>query len=499
MSENNQLSSQLTVVAPMVVNAEQTAFREALDAAARPAASTNAALAAALTPATLNPAAFHATLPADAPTPLIGPEPATFRVSASELPSLRGVALLDQLALLDPSQLSRFVTKHSATVAALIANPPAAAAVASEWASWPQATRLLMVKQAPQLVGSLDGMPYAQRNVANRSFLASSEAAIRVQLASDSVGRAAKDELSKRLHMLQQVRDAVKKGASGNERTLVSLDATGEGRAVIAVGDPSTADYVDYLIPGMFSDVDTQIQVLAGGADSIATAQQTWLKELNPGTPASQLPTVATIAWIGYQTPNIVNVASMSLAREGQQSLTSSIEGLRAVRAARVVTHADGTVTGAQPFVAVLAHSYGSTAAMLSLQNDQVSVDALAIVGSPGSPARTAGQLNVTNGNVWVGAGATDPVPQTGLFGSQPTSAAYGAHRFGVDGAVDPLTGKSMGSVVGHDGYFVNGTESLRNMVLIGIGRGDLVLGLDGSSALALSRAHGTAPRGPRV
>jgi pimeloyl-ACP methyl ester carboxylesterase len=223
------------------------------------------------------------------------------------------------------------------------------------------------------------------------------------------------------------------------------------------------------------------------------------LKKLNPGVPASRLPTVATIAWIGYQTPNIVNVASMQLARQGQKSLTASIEGLRATRAAAVTTDATGTVAGKQPYVAILAHSYGSTAAMLSLQNDQVSVDALAMVGSPGSPARTAGQLNVTNGNVWVGAGSTDPVPQTGLFGSQPTSSAYGAHRFGVDGATDPLTGRTMDAVVGHDGYFVDGTESMRNMVLIGIGRGDLVLGLDGSSALSLHRAHGTVTRGPRL
>ena len=464
VAEISQLSAQLTVVAPAAFNAEQTAWRQALDAAA---------------------------LPAEDPSPLIGPKPATVRVSAAKLPSLRGVELLDQLSLLDKSQLSTFLTKHPATVDSLIANPPAAAAVASEWADWSTATRLLMVKQAPAVIGSLDGVPYAARDKANRSFLATSQLGICSKLASDSVGRAAKDELSKRLHMLQQVRAALKTGPSGNPRTLVSLDATGEGRAVIAIGDLATADYVDYLIPGMFSDVDTQIRVLAGGADEISTEQQAWLKKLNPGVAASQLPTVSTLAWIGYQTPNIVNVVSMSLAKEGQASLTKSIEGLRAARAA--------SGGGTQPYVAILAHSYGTTAAMLSLQNDQVSVDALAIVGSPGSPARTAGQLNVTNGNVWVGAGQTDPVPQTGLFGSQPTSAAYGAHRFGVDGASDPLTGRSMGAVVGHDGYFVTGTESLRNMVLIGIGRGDLVLGLDGSSALSLPRAHGTMPNGPRL
>ncbi len=375
-----------------------------------------------------------------------------------------------------------------------------ASSIASEWASLPQVTKLLMEKEAPQLIGNLEGIPYSVRDIANRNFLSDSEAEVHTQLASESVGRGVKDELSKRFGMLQQIGDALKDGPSGNKRFLISLDVVGDGRAAIAVGDLSTADYVDYLIPGMFSNVDVQIQGLTGGADSIVTAQQLWLKKLNPNIPTTHLPKVATLAWIGYQTPNIVNVASLSLAKEGQQSLSASIKGLRAERSARLVRHKNGTVTvGKQPFVAILAHSYGTTVAMLSLQDDQVSVNALAIVGSPGSPAQTAGKLNVTNDNVWVGASSTDPVAQTGIFGSQPALASYGAHHFGVDGAVDPVTGKLMYPVVGHDGYFVNGTESLRNMVLIGMGRNDLALGLDGHMIPPAPRAHATVQKKPQV
>jgi len=35
------------------------------------------------------------------------------------------------------------------------------------------------------------------------------------------------------------------------------------------------------------------------------------------------------------------------------------------------------------------------------------------------------------------------------VFGSQPLSDEYGAHHFGVNGAVDPLTGKTQGSGLG--------------------------------------------------
>lgn len=458
-------NSSITIVAPAALSVEQAAWSRALDAA-----------------------------PAGSPDPIIGPQPGTARVSAAKLPTLRGVELLDQLALLNGTELGRFVTKHPDAIAALIANPPSAASMAATWANWPEAERIRMLKKAPQLIGSAEGVPYEVRDLANRSYLSVAEASIRDQLSgklSGNVGRATKDDLTKQLHMLEQVRSALKVGSSGNSRALISLDSTGEGRAVIAIGDVSTADYVDYLIPGMFSDVDTQIVSFAESSDTIATQQQAWLKKLNPGVAESALPTVATFAWIGYHTPNIVNVASMQLAREGQRSLTTSLAGLRAERAAEA--------GGTQPYVAILAHSYGTTAAMLALQDDDVSVDALAIVGSPGSPARTASQLKVANGNVWVGAGDTDPVPQTGIFGSQPTSEAYGAHRFGVDGGTDPITGKSMDAVVGHNGYFVDGTESLRNMVLIGIGRGDLVLGLDGQSALSLGKSRASVPHRPQL
>jgi len=448
--------------------------------------------------------ALDGTVPASNPDPNVGPQPGTVNIAAArvplaKLPSLHGVELLDQLALLTRSQLSSFVTDHPQSIDALLASPPAASEVAAFWSQTTSAQHEKLLAAAPRLVGALEGAPYEARDVANRVNLTQAEKGIRQQLAV-GVGRAATDALTKQLHMLEQVRAALAVGSSKNPRSLVSLDIGSGGRAVIIIGDASTADYVDYLIPGMFSDVDTQIVAFANSSDNIATRQQAWIKKLNPGVPASQLPTVATFAWIGYQTPNIVNVASMQLAREGQAAFTTSLEGLRAERAARVSKAADGTVTaGSQPFVAVLAHSYGSTAVMLSLQDDSVKVDALAIVGSPGSPARSVSELKVANGNVWVGAAETDPVPQTGIFGSQPLSASYGAHRFGVDGAADPLSRASLRGAVGHNDYFVSGTESLRNMLLIGINRGDLVLGQDGGSALSIGKGRGVVPSGPSL
>jgi hypothetical protein len=51
----------------------------------------------------------------------------------------------------------------------------------------------------------------------------------------------------------------------------------------------------------------------------------------------------------------------------------------------------------------------------------------------------------------------------------------------GVDGAVDPLTHRALSGSSGHNEYFTAGTECMRNLAMIGIDRGDLVITGGGS------------------
>lgn len=383
----------------------------------------------------------------------------------------RSVAVLDTLTTLSRSQLESWANDPSA-VADLLAAPPAASEVADWWSTTGASAQLRLTAAAPEVVGNLEGVPYAVRNEANRTYLSDSIAAVSARIADGSAGRAATEQLQAQLHMLQQVQDAVQTGETGLPRTLITLDVSDGGRAVIAVGDLTTADYVSFLVPGMFYSVDSEVGSWAGAADRLAADQAAWLDRIIPAQRAGDTQTVATVAWIGYHTPTVVNVASLDLAREGRDALTASLRGLEAVRADR-------------PYLSILAHSYGATAALLALQQNDVTVDALAMVGSPGSPAENVGQLRVRDGNVWVADAALDPVASTGVFGSQPLSASYGAHHFGVDGAVDPLTGARLAGSVGHVDYFTAGSESFRNMALIGIGQGRLVLNADGHAAAA--------------
>ncbi|HEV7741625.1 MAG TPA: alpha/beta hydrolase [Pseudolysinimonas sp.] len=386
----------------------------------------------------------------------------------------RALTQLDDLASFSRAQLASWASDPSA-IADLLATQPAAAEVADWWSSTDASARTRLTAAVPEVVGNLEGVPYAVRDSANRLFLDSQLSSIQRRLTDGSAGRAATEQLQAQLHMLQQVDAALETGESGLTRSLLNLDVAGGGRAVIAVGDLSSADYVSFLVPGMFYSVDSEIGSWADAADQLAVDQSRWLSMLTPAQHSGPAQTVATVAWIGYQTPSVVNVASLDLAREGRDALTRSLRGLDATRPA----------SAGAPYVSVLAHSYGATAALLALQENDVTVDALAMVGSPGSPAGNVGQLRVRNGNVWVADAALDPIASTGVFGSQPLSAEYGAHHFGVGGARDPLTGRELAGSVGHVDYFTAGSESFRNMALIGIGQGRLVLDASGATAAA--------------
>ncbi len=290
---------------------------------------------------------------------------------------------------------------------------------------------------------------------ANRMLLASAMADLQAS-ADGAAGRAMIGDAQRRIGMLQAIEDALV-ASDGTPRLLLSLDVTGQGRAAVVVGDLSTADYVSYLVPGMFFTIEGQMGDWTEIAAQLHQDEQAWLERL--GASGS----VATVAWIGYETPNLTNVGSIDAAQPGSVALANAIQGLRTQR------------LGDQPFVTVVGHSYGATAALIAVTDNTVQVDALAMIGSPGSSAQSVTDLNVRNGNVWVGEAAWDPVPNSSFFGSDPGAPSYGAHLMSVDGGTDAVTGRSLAGAIGHLGYFGADSESMRNLALVSIDRGDLV------------------------
>lgn len=381
----------------------------------------------------------------------------------SSLTSMSGVPLLHALTAMPPTAVTEFVEKNPQLLRALRDAPPAATQVSGWWAGLDDAARRTLALSAPEIVGNLDGIPYAVRNDANRRELRST---IReLELSGLDAGRAMATQNLNRLQMIYSIADALGPAAANPRRSLLTLDTVEEGKATIVLGDLNTADYVSYLIPGMFITVSGNVVEWTDTAARLYDEQVSWLSLLADVGAATEVETVATVAWIGYQTPHLLNVGSLDLAYEGRDAIAATIDGLQTLRG------------DDQPFVSLLAHSYGSTAALMALEQD-TTIDALAMMGSPGSPAQSIRDLNV-RGDVFVAEAAWDPIPNSSFFGSDPGAAGYGARVMSVAGAVDVITNRVLASSMGHNEYFSPGTESMRNLALIGIDKGALVT--DGS------------------
>ena len=384
-------------------------------------------------------------------------------IGPDEVRTLTGISLVRELAALSSDQIRKLTSSDPQLVQKLLASPPTARDVATLWTSLSPSARTRLISAAPRLVGGLDGFPAAVRDKANRAWVSQSIAELGKALPGVA-GRALAETDERQLHMLRTVEAALKPTKNGPKRTLLSADPAGQGKAVIVLGNLQTADYVTYLVPGMFYTVDGQLSAWTGDAADLYAQQKAWLGRLSASDPSAAHKSVAVVAWMGYQTPDLTNIGSLDLANRARDALASSVETLALQRA------------GHLPFTTIVAHSYGSTAALMALTQYNFSVNALVLVGTPGSAAQSVKDLHVKRANVWVGSAAWDPVPTSAFFGSDPSAPSYGAHTMGVGGGRDVISGAMLGQSLGHNEYFDPGTESIRNMALIGIDHAELVM-----------------------
>lgn len=394
-------------------------------------------------------------------------------VDPAALPTLRGLSLLQQLSLMPSDSLAEFVANNSDVMADFLASQPSAQDVSQWWATTGIESRSTFLDVAPTLVGNLDGVPFGQRDYANRRSLVQAESSLASLVSNSSESRSQLVDATHTQHMLEQVADALVAPKGAPARTLLSLDTAGAGTASIVIGDLATADYVSFLVPGMFYTVDGQLVDWTTSAQTLYDTQSEWIAQLGGADPSLADASVATVAWLGYETPSMVNFTSLDLAYEGRDAIAATVNGVRELRATD------------QPFLTLVAHSYGSTASMMALTDLGIDIDALAVVGSPGSSAQSVADLNVPGDNVYVGEAAWDQIKDSAFFGSDPGSDSFGAHVFSVDGGTDPLTGQPLGGSTGHNEYFTPGCESMRNLALIALGRGYLITTDDAGSTVA--------------
>jgi hypothetical protein len=352
---------------------------------------------------------------------------------------LTGLASLDRSALMDAARDARILATAQDT-------PPTAAEVQTWWAGLDAGERRTLVTFAPGVVGNLEGVPYAVRDQANRAVLTTGLADPATPPATTA--------------MLGQVRDALVTDPGAPARSLITLDTRGAGRAAVAIGDLGTAADVTVVVPGMFFTVTGQMSDFTDTADDLYSEQATLAGVAAPGSGNG----VAVVAWMGYRTPDLSNILSLDLAKTGAERLERAVDGIRQLR------------DGDQPRLNIVAHSYGSTTAMMALASGRMSADSLTVLGSPGSSVRTASELAVTTGEVFVGDAHSDPVAGSGYFGTDPGASTFGSTLLDLAGGAGAQDADDVfRRPVGHNDYLKPGTASLHDVALIAVGRGDLV------------------------
>ncbi|GAB2968008.1 alpha/beta hydrolase [Frigoribacterium salinisoli] len=346
----------------------------------------------------------------------------------------------------------------AASLAAALAPRLDARRTEAWWDALPPDRRDLLVDALPGVVGNLEGLPYADRAAANERQLASVLGATAARLGTDRE----RDDDAARLAMLQQVLRAVQDRSSGwADRSLVAFDPVLPGRAAVSVGDLDAAEDVTVLVPGMLFTVTGQLVDWSETAGHVQQEEATWVQRLDPGDgPGAG---TAVVAWMGYRTPDLTNFATLDLARTGAGQLEDALLGLDASRA------------DAPARVTVVAHSYGSTTSTLALSSGRIAVDSLVVLGSPGSVVGRASDLAVRHADVYAAAGSFDPVAGSAFFGADPAVAAFGGVVLHTGGTVDPVTRVRLGAALGHNDYLLPGTETVRDIALVALGRGDLV------------------------
>ncbi|WP_282794241.1 alpha/beta hydrolase [Streptomyces sp. CC224B] len=240
--------------------------------------------------------------------------------------------------------------------------------------------------------------------------------------------------------------------ASGAERKpeayLLGFSTEGDGRAIIANGNPDTADHQAVYVPGT-----------SAGLGKIEGDIERAVKVWNTADDAAEGESVSTITWLGYDAPDAVDTDSPfeHYAYDGAPAFNRFLDGLE-------TAHTGDTA----PHRTVIGHSYGSTLIGAAAETGRLNADDVIFAGSPGVKVSHADEMDVPKGHVWNEEAPGDPVPDIGRFGHGgdgfivPSDPDFGAQQMTTD-------------THGHSGYWDEDSRSLLNQALVVAGQEDNV------------------------
>lgn len=384
-----------------------------------------------------------------------------------------GVALLTLLRRLTADELTLLLTGNPALLQRFWDTPPDPEAVAGWWNGLTPRVRATLLRGAPGLLGNLPGIPYRDRDKANRI----------------SYGNAKKDPdlTDDQRAVLAKMKKALVAPGNGVPVQLVAFNFfTSPPMVAVGYGDLDACENTSWCASGMDFGAKDALDSWSDAAKNLWITQE-GLGVSQPGV----------IACLEYDNPDVVGVNSSDAAKAGAVRFAAELDGNAATRA----------VSGPGPApITVTAHSYGTTMASIALTQTRARIDAFVMVGSAGIDTGLVPALSALHADhVYTTAATPDQIAPFGSALSRRTEpnpgvaiatnhALGGAQAFSSDG-----DGKGLEPVDGHNplgeegktnnsgflntapseghGYYNLDTQSLFNIAATTTGQPDRVSG----------------------
>lgn len=372
----------------------------------------------------------------------------------------------------DTKQDMRAVRQGAAAYLDDIKDPPKGsdpAANAQWWQSLSQEEKDAYLTLRPSSIGSMGGLPAAARDEANRTVLADTKTSLELEksaiprepkrmiyppdgpdigdkiLNPDWVRWNAKyggreEKIDRTLGGMKKIEDRITQaGKNGNpEVYLLGFHPVGkgDGKVILANGNPDTADHTGVYVPGTGAGLEN-----IGG--DLNRADKLWRES----TTQAEGETVSTITWLDYDTPKqampfekggglFPEAQHGDRAEKAGPTLREFLDGNRAAHQA---------ATGDSGHTTAVGHSYGSTVVAEAMKagtfkDGPLAVDDVVVAGSPGMQAKHAGDLGLDPQHMWAMEAEGDPVPEAGRYlsglgeyGVNPTDIRFGGNIMETD------------------------------------------------------------------